>query len=90
LIIISSEPARASPHGLVLESGEPREVHHLPSPSAYGCSAINRISAMRTIDDLIQRASANTDHKKAVKKFLKDRHQVRVVKRMAQDRASRP
>ena len=44
--------------GLVLESGEPREVHHFALLIGYGCSAINPYLAFETLDDLIQRGSA--------------------------------
>ena len=58
--------------GLVLESGEPREVHHFALLIGYGCSAINPYLAFSTLDDLIeQRLLLNTDHKTAVKKFIK-------------------
>ncbi len=71
-IIISSAPARGDAPGLVLESGEPREVHHFALLIGYGCSAINPYLAYETIDDLIAEGLLqNTDHKKAVKKFVK-------------------
>ena len=58
--------------GLVLESGEPREVHHFALLIGYGCSAINPYLAYETIDDLIHEGLLlNTDHKTAVKKFIK-------------------
>jgi glutamate synthase domain-containing protein 2/glutamate synthase domain-containing protein 1/glutamate synthase domain-containing protein 3 len=58
--------------GLVLESGEPREVHHFALLIGYGCSAINPYLAYETIDDLIKEGLLpNTDHKTAVKKFIK-------------------
>ncbi len=58
--------------GLVLESGEPREVHHFALLISYGCSAINPYLAFATIDDLIAEGMlVNTDHKTAVKKFIK-------------------
>ena len=58
--------------GLVLESGEPREVHHFALLIGYGCSAINPYLAYETIDDLIKGGLLlNTDHKTAVKKFVK-------------------
>ncbi len=58
--------------GLVLESGEPREVHHFALLISYGCSAINPYLAYDTIDDLIaEKMLLNTDHKTAVKKFIK-------------------
>ena len=58
--------------GLVLESGEPREVHHFALLIGYGCSAINPYLAYQTIDDLIKEGLLlKTDHKTAVKKFIK-------------------
>jgi glutamate synthase (ferredoxin) len=58
--------------GLVLESGEPREVHHFALLIGYGCSAINPYLAYDTIDDLIKEGLLQkTDHKTAQKKFIK-------------------
>ena len=58
--------------GLVLESGEPREVHHFALLIGYGCSAINPYLAFETLDDLIrQKILLDTDHKTATKKFVK-------------------
>jgi len=58
--------------GLVLESGEPREVHHFALLIGYGCSAINPYLAYETIDDLIHEGLlVNTDHKTAIKKYIK-------------------
>jgi len=58
--------------GLVLESGEPREVHHFALLIGYGCSAINPYLAFATLDDLIfQGLLTNTDHKTAIKKYIK-------------------
>src|ERR1035437_8207523 len=58
--------------GLVLESGEPREVHHFALLIGYGCSAINPYLAYDTIDDLIKEGLLQkTDHKTAIKKFIK-------------------
>ncbi len=58
--------------GLVLESGEPREVHHFALLIGYGCSAINPYLAYETIDDLINEGLLEkTDHKTAIKKYIK-------------------
>jgi glutamate synthase (ferredoxin) len=58
--------------GLVLESGEPREVHHFALLIGYGCSAINAYLAYETIDDLIRDGMLpGLDHKTAIKKFIK-------------------
>ena len=40
--------------GLVLESGEPREVHHFSLLVGYGVAAINPYLALETIDDAIR------------------------------------
>ena len=58
--------------GLILESGEPREVHHFALLIGYGCSAINPHLAFSSLDDLIlQGLLVNTDHKTAQKKYIK-------------------
>jgi glutamate synthase domain-containing protein 2/glutamate synthase domain-containing protein 1/glutamate synthase domain-containing protein 3 len=41
--------------GLIIESGEPREVHHFCVLVGYGASAINPYLAFETIDDLLQK-----------------------------------
>ncbi len=45
--------------GLVLESGEPREVHHFALLIGYGGSAINPYLAFESLDDLIRRRTAD-------------------------------
>ncbi|MEM8613744.1 MAG: glutamate synthase large subunit [Cyanobacteria bacterium P01_H01_bin.105] len=39
--------------GIILESGEPREVHHFAVLLGYGCSAINPYLAFETIGDMV-------------------------------------
>jgi glutamate synthase domain-containing protein 2/glutamate synthase domain-containing protein 1/glutamate synthase domain-containing protein 3 len=39
--------------GLVLESGEPREVHHMATLIGYGCKAINPYLLLDTVDELV-------------------------------------
>jgi glutamate synthase (ferredoxin) len=39
---------------IVLESGEPREVHHFCTLIGYGCGAINPYLAFETLDDMIR------------------------------------
>lgn len=57
---------------IVLESGEPREVHHFALLLGYGASAINPYLAFESIDDMIRQGLlVGTDHKTAVKKYLK-------------------
>ena len=58
--------------GLVLESGEPREVHHFALLIGYGCGAINPYLAFETIKDMIdQHLLVNVDFKTACKNFIK-------------------
>ena len=58
--------------GLVLESGEPREVHHFALLIGYGCSAINPYLAFETLDDMIREGLLlKLDHLTAVKKYIK-------------------
>ncbi|QOX80000.1 glutamate synthase large subunit [Trichlorobacter lovleyi] len=57
---------------LVLESGEPREVHHFAVLLGYGANAINPYLAFESLDDMIQQGMLpGIDHKKAVKNFIK-------------------
>jgi glutamate synthase (ferredoxin) len=56
----------------VLESGEPREVHHFALLIGYGCGAINPYLAFETIGDMIhQGLLVNVDHKTACKNYIK-------------------
>ena len=58
--------------GLVLESGEPREVHHFSLLIGYGCGAINPYLAFQSLDDLIRQGLlTGMDHKTACKNYLK-------------------
>ncbi|MBI3880653.1 MAG: glutamate synthase large subunit [Verrucomicrobia bacterium] len=58
--------------GLVLESGEPREVHHFSLLIGYGCGAINPYLAFETLDDMIRQGLLrDMDHKTACKNFVK-------------------
>ena len=57
----------------MLESGEPREVHHFALLIGYGCSAINPYLAYETLDDLIQERIAvrTPTTKRPIKKYIK-------------------
>src|SRR5580658_5602604 len=58
--------------GLVLESGEPREVHHFSLLIGYGAGAINPYLAFETLDEMIrQELLTNVKHKDACKNFVK-------------------
>ncbi|MBJ6724633.1 glutamate synthase large subunit [Geomesophilobacter sediminis] len=57
---------------LVLESGEPREVHHFAVLLGYGVTAINPYLAFETIDGMIQEGMLpGLEYKKGVKNFVK-------------------
>ncbi|MCR8844183.1 glutamate synthase large subunit [Paenibacillus sp. SC116] len=58
--------------GLLLESGEPREVHHYALLLGYGVSAVNPYLAFETLDDMIRQGLIrNVSHDKAVKNYIK-------------------
>ncbi len=58
--------------GIILESGEPREVHHFCTLIGYGCAAINPYLAFETLDDMIRQGLlAKVDHYTACKNFVK-------------------
>jgi glutamate synthase (ferredoxin) len=58
--------------GLVLESGEPREVHHFAVLIGYGCGAINPYLAFETMEDLInQGLLVGVDAATARKNYIK-------------------
>ncbi len=58
--------------GLVLESAEPREVHHFALLIGYGAGAVNPYLAFETLDDMIRQGILKEiDHKTAVKNYAK-------------------
>jgi len=58
--------------GLVLESGEPREIHHFSLLIGYGCGAINPYVAFQSLDDLLRQGLlTGIDHRTACKNYLK-------------------
>jgi glutamate synthase (ferredoxin) len=58
--------------GLVLESGEPREIHHFSLLIGYGCGAINPYLAFQSLNDLIRQGLlTGMDHQTACKNYLK-------------------
>src|SRR5437660_11573146 len=70
--------------GLVLESGEPREVHHFALLIGYGAGAINPYLAFETIDDMIRQGALNLPHEKANKNYVKaiDKGVLKVMSKM--------
>ncbi|HEX2137459.1 MAG TPA: glutamate synthase large subunit, partial [Microvirga sp.] len=59
--------------GLVVESGEPREIHHFACLAGYGAEAINPYLAFETIMDMHARGElpAEVDEDEAVKRYIK-------------------
>jgi glutamate synthase (ferredoxin) len=56
---------------LVVESGEPREVHHFCLLIGYGASAINPYLAFETLHDMVRTGMLKLDPHKAEKNFIK-------------------
>ncbi|MCI0684467.1 MAG: glutamate synthase large subunit [Gemmataceae bacterium] len=69
---------------LVLESGEPREVHHFCLLIGYGAGAINPYLAFETIEDMIRQGHLRMDAKKAIKNYTKsiDKGVLKVMSKM--------
>jgi len=58
--------------GLVLESGEPREVHHFATLIGYGCCAINPYLAFESMREMIEQGLlVGVDHLTAIKNYIK-------------------
>ncbi len=58
--------------GLVLESGEPREVHHFALLAGYGAGAVNPYLVFESIEDIINRQNlTGIDVQKAIKHYVK-------------------
>src|ERR1700737_2841478 len=57
--------------GLVVESGEPREVHHFACLAGYGAEAINPYLAFETIISLKDRLPSALDDHEIVKRYIK-------------------
>jgi glutamate synthase (ferredoxin) len=57
---------------LVLESGEPREVHHFALLVGYGAGAVNPYLAFETLDDMIRQGQLEGfNRERAVKNYIK-------------------
>ena len=58
--------------GLLIETGDAREVHHCALLMGYGAGAINPYLAFETLDDMIRQGMLpGLDHDKAVKNYIK-------------------
>ncbi|MBS1797895.1 MAG: glutamate synthase large subunit, partial [Acidobacteria bacterium] len=57
--------------GFVLESGEPREIHHFALLLGYGATAINPYLAFETISDEIKQEIWDIDEERAIENYVK-------------------
>lgn len=58
--------------GFIIESGEPREVHHFALLIGYGAGAVNPYLAFETLDDMIRQGQLpGVDHTHAIKNYVK-------------------
>jgi len=58
--------------GLVLESAEPREVHHFALLIGYGVAAINPYLAFETVEEMVRKGLLpGIDEKTAIKNYIK-------------------
>jgi len=57
--------------GLVIESGEPREVHHFATLFGFGASAVNPYLAFETLHDMADKKMLDVDYATAKKNFVK-------------------
>jgi glutamate synthase (ferredoxin) len=71
--------------GLVIETGEAREVHHMALLLGYGAGAVNPYVAFETLDDMVRGGLlAGVEHGKAVKNYIKalDKGALKVLSKM--------
>ncbi|MGH8733293.1 MAG: glutamate synthase central domain-containing protein, partial [Burkholderiales bacterium] len=70
--------------GLVVESGEPREVHHFACLAGYGAEAINPYLAFETLIAIQQDLPQKLDEKEIVKRYIKaiDKGILKVMSKM--------
>ncbi len=57
--------------GLIVETGEPREVHHFALLLGYGASVINPYLAFAAIDQLVKDGKIELEYKEARKNYIK-------------------
>jgi glutamate synthase (NADPH) large chain len=70
--------------GLVVESGEPREVHHFACLAGYGAEAINPYLAFETLVAMKDELPQKLDDKEIVKRYIKaiDKGLLKVMSKM--------
>jgi len=56
---------------LILESGEPREIHHFAVLFGFGIGCVNPYLAYEAIDDLVERQEITLEKEKAQKNYIK-------------------
>src|SRR4030081_935522 len=73
-----------TPVGLVVESGEPREVHHFACLAGYGAEAINPYLAFETLIAIKDELPQKLDEKEIVKRYIKsiDKGLLKVMSKM--------
>jgi len=57
--------------GLVVETGEAREVHHIALLVGYGAAAVNPYLAFESIEDLAASGAIQSDSEQAIKNYVK-------------------
>jgi glutamate synthase (NADPH/NADH) large chain len=70
--------------GLVVESGEPREVHHFACLAGYGAEAINPYLAFETLTAMKDELPQKLDDKEIIKRYIKsiDKGLLKVMSKM--------
>jgi glutamate synthase (NADPH/NADH) large chain len=70
--------------GLVVESGEPREVHQFCTLAGYGAEAINPYLAFETLEDLLPELGENVSREELYKRYIKaiDKGILKVMSKM--------
>jgi glutamate synthase (NADPH) large chain len=70
--------------GLVVESGEPREVHQFCTLAGYGAEAINPYLAFETLEELLPQLGEELTRKAAFKRYIKgiDKGLLKVMSKM--------
>ncbi|CDM67742.1 Glutamate synthase large subunit [Clostridium bornimense] len=63
--------AKRTSVSIVLESGEPREIHHFATLLGFGVNAVNPYLAFDTISDLIEKGMLKDTYEHGVKNFIK-------------------
>ncbi len=60
--------------GLILESGEPREVHHFNTLFGFGADAVNPYLVYKTLEYMIEKDQLHISYEEAVKHYTKALH----------------